>query len=203
MSSTSLLHPRPASAVCLLALLLGLTGCLEAKVTTYTVAKSPAATPEPALAAAAPPAAPSPEAGSPASPAKALTWAAPESWKSKPATSTRLGSYAVGPAGEADFAITTFPGNVGGEFANLIRWRGQVGLPPVTEAEAAAEVTRLEHNGLRIAVVDYAGGGGQRMLGAIVPNGNATWFFKLLGPDAIVAAEKPTFLAFLQTLAAP
>ena len=52
------------------------------------------------------------------------------------------------------------------------------------------------------AVVEFTSGS-QRLIGAIVPHGDATWFFKLTGPDTVVAAEKPAFLLFLQTISAP
>jgi hypothetical protein len=41
------------------------------------------------------------------------------------------------------------------------------------------------------------------MLGAIVPVGDATWFFKLSGPAALLEREKPAFLEFLKTVKAP
>ena len=40
----------------------------------------------------------------------------------------------------------------------------------------------------------------QRILGAIVPFNGGTWFFKLMGPDALVAKAKPGFLEFLKTV---
>ena len=40
------------------------------------------------------------------------------------------------------------------------------------------------------------------MLGAMVPYEGAMWFFKLSGPDALVAATKPAFLEFLKTVKA-
>jgi hypothetical protein len=117
----------------------------------------------------------------------------------------RKGSYAVSDAGaEADLSITAFPGDVGGELANVNRWRGQVSLPPLAEAEVASAVTRQNENGLAITIVDFAGTGAnaQRVLGAIVPFQGATWFFKLLGPDAVVAKARPDFLAFVKTVKA-
>ena len=39
-----------------------------------------------------------------------------------------------------------------------------------------------------------------RVLGAIVPHNGATWFFKLTGPDALVAREKNAFIAFIQSI---
>ncbi len=115
----------------------------------------------------------------------------------------RKGSYAV-PAGEtpADLSITAFPGDVGGEVANLNRWRGQLSLAPAGEAELAAAITRFEQDGLKIAVVDFDNGQ-QRLLGAIVPFRGSTWFFKLTGPATPLAKEKPAFLEFLKTVKAP
>jgi hypothetical protein len=52
-------------------------------------------------------------------------------------------------------------------------------------------------------VVDFAGTAGgapTRILGAILPYKGETWFFKLMGPDALVAHEKPAFLEFLRTV---
>jgi len=52
-------------------------------------------------------------------------------------------------------------------------------------------------------VVDCASGAAahpQRILGAIVPFNGGTWFFKLMGPDAVVAGAKPAFLEFLKTV---
>lgn len=134
-----------------------------------------------------------------------LKWEAPAHWQAKPATALRKATYTLpGVAGDsAELAVTAFPGAVGGELANINRWRGQLQQPPIPEAALAGAVTRLTVRGLPVAVVEFSGAGGQRLLGAIVTHGEATWFFKLTGPDALVAAEKPAFLSFLQTLSAP
>ena len=135
-----------------------------------------------------------------------LTWTAPSHWKAMPTSAMRKASFTIaGEGGAAELAISAFPGNVGGELANLNRWREQVKLPPVTQAEFETSAQRLEKNGLRMTVVDLggSGAGAQRILGAMIPHGNATWFVKLTGPDAIVAKEKPAFLAFLETIKAP
>ena len=53
-----------------------------------------------------------------------------------------------------------------------------------------------------MTIVDVAGTGAdaKRILGAMVPYAGATWFFKLIGPEALVAKEKATFMAFLDTV---
>lgn len=56
---------------------------------------------------------------------------------------------------------------------------------------------------LDIAVIDILGSNGQRILGGIVPFAGSTWFFKLTGPDAVVAAEKPAFVEYMKTVRTP
>ena len=205
----------------LLVVTLLLTACRDAKVAAYRVPKEK----DPQMAAATPgteasaapfapmmqgAAAPGANAGMAATPVATasgagLAWSAPASWKPKAASAMRKGSYTVGEAGaEADLSITAFPGDVGGEAANVNRWRGQVSLPPLAEAEIAANVTRTNANGLAITIVDFAGKGASapRVLGAIVPFQGATWFFKIIGPDAVVAKAREDFLAFVKTVKA-
>ena len=138
-----------------------------------------------------------------------LKWTAPANWQLAPAAAMRKATYTIaGDAGaKAELSITAFPGDVGGELANLNRWRGQspYNLPPVTAAEAATALTRFAAGGLKIAVADLSTlpPAPQRLLGAIVPVGGDTWFFKLTGPAALLDKEKPAFLDFLKSLKAP
>jgi hypothetical protein len=200
-----------------------LTACRDEKVTSYRVPKEPDPTlpagetgdagqsqAAPAGSPAAPPApgasmanVPVPTASGPS-----LAWTAPSDWKAKPLGSMRKGSYSVGGEGSAgaDLSITAFPGDVGGELANINRWRGQVGLGPLAAGQAEGAVVRVEANGLSITVVDCSGtdaANRQRILGAIVPAGGSTWFFKLMGADAVVGKEKTAFMEFLKTVRTP
>jgi hypothetical protein len=132
-----------------------------------------------------------------------LSWVAPSGWQPKQLSAMRKGSYSVqGPGGvSVDVSITAFPGDVGGELANINRWRGQVGLAPLGDSDLPGAADRIEHNGLQFTVVDIASGqGSQRILGAIVGFGSGTWFFKLMGPDALVSQQKPAFLDFLKSV---
>jgi len=192
-----------------LALVIGLTtGCQKEEITTYRIPKEQH--PSAKTAASTPPAtSPTPAGGDMANTAVAtasgapLAWTPPAAWTAKPAGAMRKGSYTVkGDEGEADFAITAFPGDVGGDLANLNRWRGQLSLPPLNQSDFAAATEHVDHNGLHMTVVDILGTGDkpQRILGAMIPHGGATWFFKLTGPAALVAREKPAFTAFLATI---
>ena len=138
-----------------------------------------------------------------------LLWTAPAGWKVKTASMMRKGSYDV-PSGNAtdkpgDMSITAFPGDVGGEVANVNRWRGQVGLQPLSADEAARSLQRLQINGLPVAVLDIsaqASAGDHRILGAMVPYAGSTWFFKLTGTNAALDRAKPDFLNFLSSIRA-
>lgn len=135
-----------------------------------------------------------------------LAWQAPASWVSKPACPMRKATYGVpGPGGASELSITAFPGDVGGELANVNRWRGQVGLPRLGEEDLEASVSRVEANGLAFTVVELMpeGKGANGILGAIVPFGGTTWFFKLTGPAPALRASKPEFIGFLKSVRAP
>lgn len=195
----------------LLALSLFLAACREEKVESYRVPKEK--DPDMPMAAGAgsmPPGVTEAGAGTMAGASvdvaagPGLTWTAAAGWRAKPASAMRKGSYDVPGEGgaSADLSITAFPGDVGGELANVNRWRGQVQLPPFSDADLAGGVTRLAQNGLSFAVVDFAGHQ-QRILGAMVSFGGDTWFFKLMGPDAVVGPAKPAFMEFLKTVKPP
>jgi hypothetical protein len=208
--------------------LLAESGCRDREVVTYRAPKDPApALMAPAAQGPVDPTAPLPDghppigdAAAPAGPmgalpaaaapaaGNALTWTAPSHWQAKAVSSFRRGSYNIpGDGGAtADVAITAFPGDTGGLFANVNRWRGQIGLPPVAESGLEAAIQRVDVNTFHVIVVDAAGsvnGKPTRLLGAIVPFDGQTWFFKILGPEAIVAKEQPAFRDFLATLKAP
>jgi hypothetical protein len=196
--------------------LLLLAACRDDNVTSYRVPKPKDPVPSAVAATGLPPSHPSttPAAasgGSMSGPAvataagAALTWTAPARWTPKAASAMRKGSYTItGDDGTtADLAITAFPGDVGGEAANVNRWRGQLGLAPMPAAETAGALTRFDAHGLKVAVLDIVGTSNAaptRLVGAIVPFGGATWFFKLVGPDALVAGEKATLFALLTTV---
>lgn len=214
----------------LAATLLIASGCRDAKIVSYRVPKE---TPPPAAAnaqsadphaglgippvnasaapAAATPAAPGGMASTPVPTATGgdLTWTAPARWQSRPASAMRKATFIIpgDTAGQqAELAVTAFPGDVGGNLANLNRWRNQLQLAPVTASELGSALTHLDAGPLHLDIAELLGpepADGkprQRVLGAIVPFNGATWFFKLTGPDALVAREKDAFLAFLQTI---
>jgi hypothetical protein len=203
------LRRQVLTALALAAAPLLLGACGGGKVTEYTVPKEkdpelPAADAAGAQGGDAQQAPGNSMAGAavPTASGASLTWTAPPSWEPKPGSPMRKASFAVpGPGGSADLSVTAFPGDVGGELANINRWRGQVGLPPLPESGLPGAAERFQNNGLGFVVVDLASSQSpKRLLGAIVPFGDGTWFFKLIGPDPVVGAQKQAFLDFLRTV---
>lgn len=187
-----------------LTVLVLLTSCREAEVTRYRVPKEIPPAPPPATADADRAMAATPVV---TAEGDGLVWTAPGHWSVNPPASMRRGSYAIrGPQGEADMAITAFPGDVGGELANINRWRGQLGLPALGAADLPAVRTTVRTDNFEFVLVEFdnpAATPPTRMLGAFAAHEGNTWFFKLTGPDALVAAEKPAFVSFLHTVREP
>lgn len=194
-------------------LALALSGCRDSDVKSYRIPKETVATTPSSPPPPGPPAAgsmPADMASTPVTTAggDSLRWSAPSTWETRAGSAMRKATYVISGADgtTAELAITAFPGDVGGDLANVNRWRNQLQLPPISASELQLTLNRFEANGLQVAVAEMvatAGSPPQRVLGGIVPYDGATWFFKLTGPDAVVTEIKPAFLNFLRTVQAP
>lgn len=193
---------RAAACIVIVAASL-LGGCKDREIVTYRAPKDPAPV--------APPAASGGGGDSMANTAvptgsNSLTWTAPAHWVAKAPGAMRKGSFAIkseNGGADADLSITAFPGDTGGLLANLNRWRGQVSLPPLAAGELEGALEHFDGAGLHFEVVNFVGtanGAPTRMLGAVLSRPGETWFFKLMGPDALVAGQKEDFLNFLRSV---
>lgn len=186
--------PSRLPIIPLLAALL-LSGCQKDEVHTYQVPKEAVAATESR-----------PGMTDQTTPSAGLVWHAPDHWEVQPAGGVRRGSYqAVDADGRvADISIIAFPGDVGGMSANLNRWRTQVGLSPLPDAEVQATIEHQDTASFHLDFVNYLGeadGVPTRVAGAIMSHAGESWFFKVIGPAPVVDAELPAFRAFLQTIA--
>lgn len=187
-------------------------GCGQEKATSYQVAKE-----VPALASTnLPP-------GHPATPTDMsamsgvgmelpqglprLSWTKPDNWTEGPRGQIRAASFVVkNDAGkQADISIIPLPGTAGGDESNVNRWRGQVGLTPISGEELNKTAESVEIAGQPAKLYEAAGPGSgsgdpARVLGAIQHRDGMAWFFKMTGDDALVAKEKTAFVAFMKSL---
>jgi hypothetical protein len=127
----------------------------------------------------------------------------PENWSEKPPGPMVTSAYAIKGDGAAEVTVSKFPGETGGMVANINRWRDQLGLSALSDPEARKSAEMLEVGGKNDSyLVDIKGtnkrtGKAARMVAVGVPYEGQTWFFKLLGDEALVEKEKDTFIRFI------
>ena len=131
-----------------------------------------------------------------------ISWQTPEGWTQKPGSSEfRFAQIDLGD--NLVLVVSRFPGDVGGNLANVNRWRSQLQLPPI-KADELDKVTKKVQAGDATAILtDFTSeAGDQRMLGAIVPDekGGRTWFFKVTGAAKAVGGQAEKFQKFVESV---
>jgi len=137
-----------------------------------------------------------------------LEYELPAGWQELRPTSDRL--INLQPAGDAQAAcyLTFLAGGGGGLESNVNRWLGQFGGEPLT-AEAVAALPKHLLLGREATLVEvegtFSGMGGEQMagfalLGLILSDPSGGIFLKFTGPEALVAAERASFLALADSL---
>lgn len=177
-----------------------LAGCGRNDVQVYRVAKEAPQGPADAQAAAMPPG--HPDTGAVPSD---LQWKLPSGWEEVPAGQMRRASFRVKTSNGKSADVGVFPPGIAGrDLDNVNRWRSQVGLAPVSEAELPKLAQSVEVAGQPAQLYDLAGqsaaGDKSRILAAILHRDGGAWFFKMIGDEEVVAQQKPTFVDFLKSI---
>jgi len=131
-----------------------------------------------------------------------VTWQVPSGWTLVPAASAmRYATLSVVAADgtKGEVAVSRFPGDVGGDLMNVNRWRQQVSLPAVDAAGLVPLISRLTA-GPKTLLLIYVTGLQARLVAGWTRHGADTWFFKFIGPDALVSEQKANFTAFLESV---
>lgn len=178
-----------------------LTGCDQKEVHSYYAPKDPV----PSAQQQVPGMMPSAQASnSPAQsiPAPKVEWTVPPGWSTVPTTQQmRLATF---DAGGAEVSVAAFPGDVGGDLANVNRWRGQLGLAPITNLDLPAALKVVQAGNTKVSFVEITGEGqtaDQVMLGAIVlPGDGQSWFVKSTTTKAKASEIKSSFEQFAKSL---
>jgi hypothetical protein len=135
-----------------------------------------------------------------------LQYTLPAGWEKKALTQMRVASFGVSQAAkQADISVIPLPGMAGADSANVNRWRGQVGLIPLADAELGSLAEKISVGDAPADMYDLAGttpgsGDAERILGVILHRDNTAWFFKMTGDAGLVEAQKPTFITFLKSV---
>lgn len=135
----------------------------------------------------------------------ALIWERPESWMTGGKSSMRLASYTIEGHDKStlDVSITRFPGDVGGLFSNVNRWRGQLGLDRFTdpsELEPLVFAFETENFVFQWVGLENNVSPPKRMEVAILELNGFTWFIKIMGSREMVMAEHEHFEAFVRSI---
>ena len=123
-----------------------------------------------------------------------LTWEKPKNWITTNKSSMRIASFDVPYSnGIGDLSIIELSGEGGGIEANVNRWRGQIGLGPISKSEIEVQgesFTSTAGNGLIFHLLN-PDEKKLAILAAILSLNNSTLFIKLNAPfDGILEIEK-------------
>lgn len=140
-----------------------------------------------------------------------LAWDAPPEWEPRQGHPMRVVTFAPRGSEGVECYVTILSGGAGGLEANLTRWLGQMGQPPLASAEVAAlqtvrvlgrDAKLIEATGNYTDMQDnkVANAG---LLGVICPVEGALVTVKMTGPKDVIAKEKDRFLAFCGSLRLP
>jgi hypothetical protein len=138
-----------------------------------------------------------------------FAYTVPEGWVEQAPSSMKLLSLSIGSPPEliSELSVSAFPGDVGGQLANINRWRRQVGLGPITPEAMDGFVTNVLVSGLAGWQVDFTGpmgtgqnGGAARIVTTAVFKDGQTWFFKLAGNNTALDEELEKYAEFLKSV---
>jgi hypothetical protein len=134
-------------------------------------------------------------------------WQVPSGWKEIPGGQFLVAKFVLTGAAnaQANVNVSMSPGEGGGMLANFNRWRSQLGLAPVAEADLAKKMQSLDVSGGKASVADITGqdarsGQKLRLLAVVIPRSGETWFYKLMGNAEVVQQEKDAFMKFVQSV---
>jgi len=134
--------------------------------------------------------------------ASSVHYETPAGWTELPKNSLRQANFLVNGDEQAECYLTVLPGTGGGLVANINRWRKQMSLEPISDADAMA-LPRSDFYGGSASRVDFVGtwsgmsgdqsGEGFRLVGLLLVDESASKFLKMVGPASLIGAAIPAF----------
>jgi hypothetical protein len=137
-------------------------------------------------------------------PSLPLEWQTPEGWEEIPGSGMRIATFMT--EGQ-ECSLMSFPGDVGGDEANIRRWLGQLGQSVSDEklTSFASDPVRFETaGGYECKFFDYAKilpeGSAKSILAGIIVVGDHSVFVKLMGDATIVQKQKMSFESLCKSI---
>jgi hypothetical protein len=137
----------------------------------------------------------------------AVRFDSPTNWTAQALRGSRRAAFTV-QHGEhsAEITVQSFPAAaplIADPLANVNRWRGELGLEPMTQNEVDGAAKKLTISGEPAVYVEIMGpqGPGQKAIfAALFKFGEEMWFIKLIGDAALAERERDRLAGFLGSL---
>jgi len=137
------------------------------------------------------------------------TWTIPAGWQEGPLAQFLVAKYIItGDGGaQASVNVSSLAGDGGGLLPNVNRWRKQLGLDAVSDADLA-NLPTIDASGVKATLIELSGTDGRtgkpaQLVGVVLPLGGQTWFYKLMGDATMVAQQKAALIQFVQSAKYP
>jgi len=136
-----------------------------------------------------------------------FAWDVPDGWVQGPSRPMRVATFLAGEDRAVECYVSEVGGG-GGVEANLNRWCGQIGNPPLDQSAAQA-LPQIQVLGQPAPLLELRGDyhgmrGGVRkdsfLLGTIAVTGEQTLFVKMIGPVAQAEDQRQAFVSFCESL---
>jgi len=173
------------------------SGCRNEKVREYSVPKEQAPAVPPSAGMGMGMASEAPAGG------ERPEWTLPAGWQERPGEGMRYATLVVDATNPPlEIRVTPLSLAARDPLGNINRWRGQIGLEPVTQEQLPTVARSEQINGRAADLADMVGPAtnGQpatRMLAAILPGDESVWFFLLTGPADRVGKHAKDFDRFI------
>jgi len=136
--------------------------------------------------------------------AKFVAGKAPKHWKGDDKFGMAAVTYMIDDDGQVAKLTVTQLNERGNELLpNINRWRGQVGLPELTPKQLVEQVAAIDVGGKPAKYVellpDKDAAKQQAILGVVLYDAGAAWFFKLHGDVKLVEQERDAFRKFVES----
>ncbi len=137
--------------------------------------------------------------------AQRLAYETPEGWSPGQAGGMRKAAFTVEKDGKkVDITVIDLSATAGALLPNINRWRQQIQLGELTEAEMEESIEEVPAAGVQGHFVELVGPQEaeprQAILAIVALQGGKSWFFKLWGDPELALAEKERFLEFAKSL---
>jgi len=134
-------------------------------------------------------------------------WVVPRGWEATPGDPMRLARFAVRGTNDAAADVSVISFNLNASQADIVNiWREQIKLPPLDSDQVAAQAKKVQLGSASGELFELVstepvldGKSAARVLVVLFKHEESTWIVKMSGTDELVAAEKPTFLTFLNS----